>query len=391
MTSYYFFTEFGYVFALSFSICSLLVLTKEWHLKPNSRRNDNRAVQAAHIVPTPRIGGIGIVAAAILSFFLFNARDSGGVSPIFALSILPVFAAGLLEDLGYHVRPRERLCAAAVSSACAIALLHMWVPRTHVPPIDMLFSLAPLAMVFTVFATAGICNAFNLIDGLNGLASSAAVIAAVGLAAIASRAGHDQLAVNSFLLVAAFFGFLVLNYPFGKIFLGDAGAYSIGHVLSWLAVILMVRAPEVSPWAIVLVFFWPLADTCFAVYRRRRSGKPTGEPDRLHHHQLTMRGIEIIILGRRKRQLANPLATLIMLPMIAAPAVAGSLLWNRPLAAFIALVFFAGAFVGTYKFGLYFVAKRGRPSVRIFMTPKSKRNISVQIKKSDILKINNPR
>jgi len=94
---------------------------------------------------------------------------------------------------------------------------------------------------------------------------------------------------------------------------------------------LLIRLPDLSTWAVLLVFFWPIADTFFAIYRRRRAGRPTDMPDRLHYHQLVMRALEITLIGRNRRNVANPLATLVILPLASAPVIAGVLLWNKPL------------------------------------------------------------
>lgn len=340
----YFDVAYLAVFACSAIICALLILSKNIHM----RDNDADAVQSAHAAPTPRIGGVAIGFGLVVSIFLVPSAIQY-MYTLFVVSLIPVFIAGLAEDLGYGVSPRWRLIAAALSSLLAVILLDAWVARADMPGVDWLLSFAPLAILFTMFATAGVCNAFNLIDGLNGLSSGIGIITAIGLAAVAHLAGQAELASISFMLIAALMGFLVFNFPWGKIFLGDAGAYSLGHALAWFSVILMFRVPELSPWAVVLIFFWPLADTGFAMYRRRRSGRPTDQPDRLHFHQLIMRLLEIKYLGRNNRRTANPLATLIMLPFVALPVVFGVLLWEVPFWAFFAVICFAGLFVGSYR------------------------------------------
>jgi UDP-N-acetylmuramyl pentapeptide phosphotransferase/UDP-N-acetylglucosamine-1-phosphate transferase len=346
-----FYFNFAYlaVFACSALICALLILTKKYHMR--TRSDDASAVQSAHAVPTPRIGGVAIGVGLVFSIFLVPSAIQLTYC-LFVLSLTPVFLAGLAEDLGYGVSPRWRLIAAALSSLLAILLLDAWVARADVPGVDWALTFAPVAIIFTMFATAGVCNAFNLIDGLNGLSAGTGVVTAIGLAAIAHLSGQAQLASISFMLIAALMGFLVFNFPWGKIFLGDAGAYSLGHALAWFSVILMFRVADLTPWAIILIFFWPLADTFFAIYRRRRSGHPTDQPDRLHFHQLVMRLLEIKVLGRGKRRIANPLATLVMLPFVSAPIGFGVLLWDKPLWAVLAVVCFSGLFVGSYMFGV---------------------------------------
>lgn len=360
-----FYFDFAYlaVFACSAAICAVLILTKNFHMREQG--SDVLAVQSAHTSPTPRIGGVAIAAGLIVSVFLVpNAIQYTYV--LFVLSLVPVFLAGLAEDLSYGVSPRWRLIAAALSSLLAMILLDAWIARVDVPGFDWLLTFLPVAVIFTMFATAGVCNAFNLIDGLNGLSAGTGIITAIGLAAIAHLTEQAQLASISFMLIAALMGFLVFNYPWGKIFLGDAGAYSLGHALAWFSVILMFRVPELTPWAVVLIFFWPLADTFFAIYRRHRSGRPADQPDRLHYHQLVMRFLEIRYMGRSKRQIANPLATIAMMPFVSLPVIFGVLLWDKPFWAFFAVLCFGGQFVGSYLMGVRAAGAARRSGLRSY-------------------------
>jgi UDP-GlcNAc:undecaprenyl-phosphate GlcNAc-1-phosphate transferase len=159
------------------------------------------------------------------------------------------------------------------------------------------------------------------------------------------------------LLVVAIFGFVVLNFPFPKIFLGDAGAYSIGHMLAWMSISILWHADNVTPWAILLIFFWPVADTILAIVRRLAKSQPIAHPDRLHFHQLIMRAVEIIFLGRQQRRISNPLATVIMLPFIVAPMWAGVMLATDRMYAAIAVLFCTFFFITAYTTGITIATK----------------------------------
>ena len=147
-------------------------------------------------------------------------------------------------------------------------------------------------------------------------------------------------------------GILVWNFPLGKIFLGDAGAYTLGHVLAWMALLLMNRHPEISPLALLLIFVWPITDMLLSMLRRKRSGKPIGQPDRLHFHQTVMRLLEIQFFTRSRRKLTNPLGTIIILPMAIAPMVLAIVFKTQTGAAFIAFCGFVALFVVTYSWAL---------------------------------------
>ena len=153
---------------------------------------------------------------------------------------------------------------------------------------------------------------------------------------------------------------MILNFPIGKIFLGDGGAYLLGHLLVWSAISLVNYESSISPFAILLIFFWPVADTVLAIWRRWKLGNPTGRPDRLHFHQLAMRFLEIRVFGRNRRQIANPFATIILVPLISVPQFLGVLFWNDLLVTVWITIGISLLFVSTYLFGIKLAKKTRR-------------------------------
>ena len=133
----------------------------------------------------------------------------------------------------------------------AVLLFKVWLESLGIPVADTLLAFAPFGILFTIFATVGVVNAFNLIDGLNGLSSYVTVSVAVALSIIAFQAGNAQVSTFLVLVVASVLGFMVLNFPLGKIFLGDGGAYALGHLLVWSAIILISDATEL----VLLLYF----------------------------------------------------------------------------------------------------------------------------------------
>jgi UDP-GlcNAc:undecaprenyl-phosphate GlcNAc-1-phosphate transferase len=323
-------------------------------------RNDTTAVQAAHTRPTPRIGGLAIVLGLVVTSLIILISDTLSVHVVLIFSALPVFVVGLAEDLGRLASPRIRLLAAAVSGALFIILIGQWISKTDIPVLDLAMLWTPFAISLSLFLSVGISHAFNLIDGLNGLAAITAMGVALALSLIAHQAGLFEHSKFLLILTAAIAGFLVLNFPFGRIFLGDAGAYVLGHLLVWASISILWNAPNVTPLAVLLIFLWPIADTIMAILRRYSSGKPITQPDRLHFHQLAMRAVEIVLLGRSNRKLANPLATILTLPFVILPMIAGVFFADDPSKAAIACAFFGVTFFITYKVGMWLAPKLRR-------------------------------
>lgn len=311
------------------------------------RAHDMTSVQSMHSIPTPRVGGIAIFVALCLSVIFAPVSISSQYASFIAATTL-LFTVGLLEDFGFSISPRKRLLAAMGASLLAIALLGVWMPRTDVPWLDAVMHYWFVGIPLTLLVTAGVANGFNMIDGVHGLASMAAIAAAVAMTLIADQAGYTIMVHLAMMLAASVFGFFLVNYPSGWIFLGDAGAYTLGFVLSWFGISILLNAPEASPWAILLVLFWPVADALLAIYRRLRRKTGTMAPDRLHVHQMVMRALEICVLGRKKRNLANPLSTLVLAPFVIAPAVVGVLFWDQTIMSFAAVVGFTVLFFASY-------------------------------------------
>lgn len=333
-----------------------------------TRHGDLRAIQTAHQNPTPRLGGIAVFLAVILSALpAFGAVP--GLWLWLLISALPLFLSGAAEDLGYRVAPAGRFGAAILSGALAVLITGLWIHEAGVPGLDWLLSFSALAIFGTIMASAGIAHAFNLIDGLNGLAGLTAVFGAVGLALTARAVGDAEVFTLACLIAAGVQGFLIFNYPYGRIFFGDAGAYSVGFLLAWLAITLTARHEDVSALAMLLLVFWPLADMALAMYRRRRRHVAISAPDRLHFHQLVMRGLEIEVFSRRQRRITNPLATLVMLPFIAAPVLLGVQLHDKPLLAALALILCLALFFATYAAGMRFATRRMRPTTERLGVP----------------------
>ncbi len=350
--------HFLLLLGISSGICGALIAAHPVLLRHLRTRDDLRAVQRAHVRCTPRIGGVGVLAATLCALLLI-VPDSNQLSfSLFAISLLPVFAAGLAEDLGWRVRPTGRLMAAALSAALATAMLQIWIPPVGIAGLDTLLGFAPVAIALTVLWSTGVCHAINLIDGVNGLAGATGLLIAIGISVVATQAGANGIALVSAAIVPALIGFLLFNWPFGRIFLGDAGAYTLGHVLVWLAIALASINTQVSALALALMFFWPVADTFLAMARRMRAGRPVGAPDRLHYHQLVMRALMLLSGGRMGKAAANSATTLVMLPLVAMPIAAGVWLWDRPGAALVAWGVFGVLFTLSYRTGVHIF--RGR-------------------------------
>lgn len=336
-------------------VVSLLVVRYE-HLHAHvTADHDLSGVQKFHARPVPRVGGIGVVAGFICGALakLMLEPEVATFSLMVALAALPAFTMGLLEDLTKKVSVSKRLLATAASAAVGGVLLGGWLTRLDVPGVDSLLTIGVVSIAVTCFAVAGVANAFNLIDGYNGLAGMVAVIILAGLAYVAGQVGDRAIMIASFTAIGAVLGFLIWNYPRGLIFLGDGGAYLIGFLVAELSVLLVARNPLVSPWFPLLLAFYPIFETVFTIFRRVVIGKThPGLPDAAHLHQLIYRRVVRWAVGTdcakqqtRRNALTSPylwvMATLAVIP--------STLLWNNTFALQMIALLFAATYIWIYR------------------------------------------
>jgi len=267
----------------AFSICLGIVVTK--HIHGAHTMDSSQGIQKVHQHPTPRVGGLAIYVALVVSWLLTPpiVADTLG---LMLIAVLPVFLAGIFEDVVKRDSVTERLMAAFVSGVLAWLLTGVSLKQVGIVGLDSLLAITFVSVLFTSFAVTGVVNAINIIDGLNGLASGVVLLCLASLGLIAYQVFDYEMAKLCFVVGGAVFGFMMVNYPYGKIFLGDGGAYLLGFFLGWIAVMIAARNPSVSPWAPMLACGYPILEVLFSMARRSSRKLKLGHPDRLHLHSL---------------------------------------------------------------------------------------------------------
>jgi UDP-N-acetylmuramyl pentapeptide phosphotransferase/UDP-N-acetylglucosamine-1-phosphate transferase len=313
------------------SFISTLQIIRFKHLHSKfSGDHDLLGPQKFHSGPVPRIGGISI-ATGILAAILVGLQINGGASLkiTFLLCAIPTFAIGLAEDLTKKIGVKTRLLFTALAAALAIHFLDASITRLDIWGIDYLLSIPFIAIVFTIFAITGLANAYNIIDGFNGLSSMVGIITLLGLAYVSFLLQDSAILSLSLIMVGAILGFFIWNYPGGLIFLGDGGAYLIGFWIATLSVLLVAQHPSISPWFALLINAYPILETLFTIYRRKiHQGKNPGLPDGIHFHTLIYRRILNPSAVRSKFDLLNANArTAPYLWLLSSFAVVPAILW----------------------------------------------------------------
>ena len=253
------------------------------------KRQECAGPQNIHYGHTSRLGGAAVFVGYAAAIAIAIGWQLIPIRPALPLLVaaLPVFVVGLWEDVAHTVPPRNRLLAAVVSAALASAFAEGVVPRVDLPHVDNWLTFLPFALPLTWFMVAGACNAFNIIDGNHGLAGGTGLLLFIGMALVAWGAGDMFILVNAAGMAGALVGFLAWNYPRGKIFLGDAGAYLVGFVYAELSIQLIARNPGISAWFAIALAAYPIVEMLYSIYRRRVIRHAAAmQPDVLHLHSL---------------------------------------------------------------------------------------------------------
>lgn len=292
--------------------------------------------QKVHAVPVPRIGGVGIAAGLLvggLTLGLTQNLPAMQLALLLLLCGLPAFAVGLWHDFTDTVAPRGRLLATAVAAVLAYFLLDAAIRVTDIPGLDWLASTAAGALFLTVLAVAGISNAINIIDGLNGLAAMCVAIMLVAISYVAFEVGDPFVGTLALVVLGAVLGFFLWNFPAGLIFLGDGGAYLLGFLLAEVSILLLVRNPEVSPLFPLLVCIYPVFETLFSIYRRYwLRASPASMPDGIHLHSLVYRRLMRWAVGNRSAKALtrrNSMTSPYLWVLCSASVVPAVLFWNN--------------------------------------------------------------
>jgi UDP-GlcNAc:undecaprenyl-phosphate GlcNAc-1-phosphate transferase len=241
-------------------------LARRWHLvdAPGQRK--------IHIVSVPRVGGVAVALAMLLALAL--AAAGGRVSAADVQAWLPilaggafVFSVGLWDDL----RSLPAWVKLAVQLGGAGVTVALGVRIEHVTFFGVTLGLGLLALPLTILWIVGLTNAFNLMDGLDGLATGLAIIAAATCTVVSLARDDRQGGMLLLVLLGALCGFLPYNFNPATIFLGDSGSLVVGYVLAVTAITSFQKgATALVVLGPLLLFALPISETLHSVVRRVR-------------------------------------------------------------------------------------------------------------------------
>jgi UDP-N-acetylmuramyl pentapeptide phosphotransferase/UDP-N-acetylglucosamine-1-phosphate transferase len=299
------------VFLISFSVAFLfirLTFKIDWLV----HNLDSHGIQKFHDNPTPSLGGLSVFLA--FSFGLWIIDDKLSILVFFWLASLPLFLAGLIEDITLRVSPMQRLFFTFVSILMAYAWMEVSVNSLGFLWIDELFFNYPvLGILFTLVVVGGAINSFNIIDGFNGLLGGYSILTSLAIAYVSYTLGDELVLQLSLILAVSIFGFFTLNFPFGKIFMGDGGAYFIGFLLAIIGLMLVDRHEELTNWFVLLIFIYPMYELLYSIYRRKIvHNVDATQPDANHLHSLVYRKLISCDIFKHNKVICNSMTAPVM-------------------------------------------------------------------------------
>ena len=237
--------------------------------------------RSVHTKITPRGAGIGVGLASLLTILIFDNSLFMEHWPIF-LAIFIVFAVGMLDDRK-DVTPKTKFYA------IFIATFILYAEGVSIDSLGVFWgmelSLGYFALPFTMFALAGFTNALNLIDGLDGLAGSIALVILSAFLYIGCQYDDALMMTLCMITMVAIMAFLLFNWYPAKIFMGDSGSLFLGFVIS---VIATMSLKYIHPVAVLYLAALPIMDTLIVMVRRMRRGMSPFTPDKTHMHHILL-------------------------------------------------------------------------------------------------------
>src|SRR5436305_4852366 len=245
-----------------------------------------------HTVPTPKLGGLGILAAAVVSGLLWLPSDNESHAIVYGA--VAIAWVGVLDDvfeLSAAPKLLGQIVAVVIPVSAGVTVENFTVPffgRLTPGTVDLFHvwgATIQLGDVATVLGLVAIINVINLIDGVDGLAAGVAVISALTLATIALSLERTAAGVLAALTAGAALGFLRWGFPPARTFMGDTGSNLLGYLLGAVAVQGALKTNAVVALFLpLLILAVPILDTGFVVAKRLKYGKPVYKADRWHFH-----------------------------------------------------------------------------------------------------------
>ena len=261
-----FFEYLVYFFFLSIFFNTLILKIKKFNQKQYHQNSEKP--QNIHSHEVSRIGGITIFLTLMFESLFILKFEINLLASIF-ISSIPTFATGFYEDLTGIVKPKVRLISSFVTGIIFILITSTLIKFVGVDFVDYLLSFKLISIFLTILAISAVINAFNIIDGLNGLSLGSAIIMLLSMLYLSSEIDNVMLQNSILFILIPILTIFFFNFPFGNIFLGDGGAYLIGFLVAISSIMISQDNNIISPFGSLLIIAYPFYEMIRTIIRRK--------------------------------------------------------------------------------------------------------------------------
>jgi UDP-GlcNAc:undecaprenyl-phosphate/decaprenyl-phosphate GlcNAc-1-phosphate transferase len=241
--------------------------------------------QKIHEHEVSRLGGlvmaIGITSMIISMEPYHNIKE---LMAWFSLAFLPLGLITLAEDLHKPISPRIRLAVMFGVSWLLLEMTGISLPLINTPYLSYLLADPLVRTVFYTLCLAAIMNGMNFVDGTNGNFAFMSISMLISLFYLATIVGDTVLIHLVITIAIPMVAFTLVNYPWGRIFAGDLGAYLYGALIGFFILFFFGRHSDISAWNALLITFYPIAELTYSFIRKASMGQSPLKPDRKHLH-----------------------------------------------------------------------------------------------------------
>jgi len=306
-----------YLFILAFVISYSLIIFWRSNVFLSKFAHDYKGEQRVHLGEISRMGGLMMFASILIFYHLIDESINANYTYLLYM-ISPFMLVSFIEDTFHNVSFKLRLFFMVIT---ALTINLYWFEAypviENIPILSHLLEFPLIATVFFSLALIGLMNGANFIDGMNGLATLFFLGAICGCITLSMVSNYHKDLLTLIPWAVLLICFLIFNFPFGKFFLGDSGAYLMAILLGVWLIDFFSRNQDISSWNAVLILIYPIMEVAYSTVRKIYQGKSPFFPDRQHIH---IKIYDIVFTATKKPLYANNITTMFLAIFWLAPA-----------------------------------------------------------------------
>jgi UDP-GlcNAc:undecaprenyl-phosphate/decaprenyl-phosphate GlcNAc-1-phosphate transferase len=328
--------------ALSFNIILNIATIKFWADFSFVQRYENNyeGIQKIHTKIIPRLGGLNSY-LSLLAYIFISGISVNLLLTTLMISAIPLVFYATKEDITHKVAPYIRIFSIFIASLIFFLLYNNYnFPIIDISVLGDIINIYFVGLSFFIFALISISNGTNIIDGANGLSSMTVLFQLLSLLFLSYKVSDFLLFDNLLILISFIILFLIFNFPLGKIFLGDCGAYLWGWLSGMLVILFYGRHPELSTWGAILILIYPIIETIFSTIRKKFYDNISPLiPDPNHLHLKVFFALEKFSLENKLKISPINMVTLALLIIWSSPLYLIPFVYHSPFLIFLSIMY----------------------------------------------------